>query len=112
MAIYPTSSLDQIQWIVEDSGARFAIGETREHGVKFAHLTDSPVEQILLFNEDAVGYLERAGQIIGDEVLDERIASIRHDDVASLVYTSGTTGRSKGCIITRSARSRGRARRW
>lgn len=68
--------------------------------MKFAHLTDSPVEQILLFNEDAVGYLERAGEIICDEVLDERIASIRHDDIASLVYTSGTTGRSKGCIIT------------
>ena len=80
--------------------------------MKFAHLTDSPVEQILLFNEDAIGYLERAGEIIGDEVLDERIASIRHDDIASLVYTSGTTGRSKGCSSTRSARSRGPARRW
>lgn len=100
VAIYPTSSLDQIQWIVEDSGATLAIGETKDHGVKFEHLADTELEQILLFNEDAIGYLETAGETVSDEILEERIQSISHDDIASLVYTSGTTGRSKGCIVT------------
>ena len=100
VAIYPTSSLDQIQWIVEDSGATLAIGETKDHGVKFEHLADTELEQILLFNEDAIGYLETAGETVSDETLEERIQSISHDDIASLVYTSGTTGRSKGCIVT------------
>lgn len=101
-AIYPTSSLDQVQWIVEDSGAIIAIGETQEHGSLLRHVTDSALEHVLLFDDtvNAVDALKKAGQSVSDAELDERIASIAHDDIASLVYTSGTTGKAKGCMIT------------
>ena len=101
-AIYPTSSLDQVQWIVEDSGAVIAIGERPEHGSMFSSVIDSDLREIMLFDDEpgAIATLKEAGQSVTDAELDERIAGIHHDDIASLVYTSGTTGRAKGCMIT------------
>ena len=99
-AIYPTSSLDQVQWIVEDSGAVIAIGETRDHGSMFNHVINAQLREILLFDDGAIDTLKAAGRSVTDAELDERINNIAHDDIASLVYTSGTTGRAKGCIIT------------
>nr|VDG63113.1 fatty-acid CoA ligase [Streptococcus thermophilus] len=99
-AIYPTSSLEQVQWIVEDSGAVIALGETHDHGVLFEHVTNSQLREVLLFDDGGMDTLKEAGRSVSDEELDERIAGITHDDIASLVYTSGTTGRAKGCIIT------------
>lgn len=100
--IYPTSSLDQVQWIVEDSGAVIAIGERPEHGSMFSSVIDSDLREIMLFDDEpgAIATLKEAGQSVTDAELDERIAGIHHDDIASLVYTSGTTGRAKGCMIT------------
>jgi len=99
-AIYPSSSLEQVQWIVEDSGAVIALGETHDHGVLFEHVTNSHLREILLFDDGGMDKLKEAGRSVSDEELDERIAGISHDDIASLVYTSGTTGRAKGCMIT------------
>lgn len=99
-AIYPTSSLEQVQWIVEDSGAVIAIGETYDHGVLFEHVTNSQLREVLLIDDGAMDTIKEAGRGVSDEELDARIAGIHHDDIASLVYTSGTTGRAKGCIIT------------
>ena len=99
-AIYPSSSLEQVQWIVEDSGAVIALGETHDHGVLFEHVTNSQLREILLFDDSGMDKLKEAGRSVSDEELDERIAGISHDDIASLVYTSGTTGRAKGCMIT------------
>lgn len=99
-AIYPTSSLEQVQWIVEDSGAVIAIGETYDHGVLFEHVTNSQLREVLLIDDGAMDTIKEAGRGVSDEELDARIAGIHHEDIASLVYTSGTTGRAKGCIIT------------
>jgi long-chain acyl-CoA synthetase len=44
--------------------------------------------------------LRDRGRGVSDESLDERIAAIAEDDVATIVYTSGTTGPPKGCMLT------------
>lgn len=110
--IYPSSSLSQIQWIVEDSGAVLAITESREHSELVAHLRlqedgkpalkDSPsqLRRILEINSSAIDTLMFEGRELSDDVVDARIAATKTDDLASLVYTSGTTGRPKGCILT------------
>lgn len=110
--IYPSSSLSQIQWIVEDSGAVLAITESREHSELVAHLklqedgkpalknSPSQLRRILEINSSAIDTLMFEGREISDDVVDARIAATKTDDLASLVYTSGTTGRPKGCMLT------------
>ena len=110
--IYPSSSLSQIQWIVEDSGAVLAITESREHSELVAHLklqddgkpalknSPSQLRRILEINSSAIDTLMFEGRELSDDVVDARIAATKTDDLASLVYTSGTTGRPKGCMLT------------
>nr|WP_205701264.1 long-chain fatty acid--CoA ligase [Corynebacterium striatum] len=110
--IYPSSSLSQIQWIVEDSGAVLAITESREHSELVAHLklqddgkpalknSPSQLRRILEINSSAIDTLMFEGRELSNDVVDARIAATKTDDLASLVYTSGTTGRPKGCMLT------------
>ncbi|MEJ4112165.1 AMP-dependent synthetase/ligase [Corynebacterium kroppenstedtii] len=110
--IYGSSSANQIQWIIEDSGAVFAVTETREHTqlMRFLVLGDdgkprlkgssTKLRRILEFNSSALDTLAFEGRSVSDDVVWERIHSTKSSDLASLVYTSGTTGRPKGCRLT------------
>ncbi|CAM2809649.1 long-chain fatty acid--CoA ligase [Prescottella defluvii] len=97
--IYDSSSPDQIRWIVEDSGAVLAIVETAGHAAGFDGVLSGP-GRVLQIDDLAVEKLVAEGVRIDDAVIGDRLAGIRADDLASLVYTSGTTGRPKGCILT------------
>jgi long-chain acyl-CoA synthetase len=44
--------------------------------------------------------LRTGGANVDQSAVDERLAGIKHSDLATLVYTSGTTGRPKGCMVT------------
>ncbi|WP_137725672.1 AMP-dependent synthetase/ligase [Prescottella subtropica] len=95
--IYDSSSPDQIDWIVRDSGAVLAIVETDAHAAGF---DDTGIGRVLRIEAGAVDTLIAEGAGVDDAVIADRLAGIRADDLASLVYTSGTTGRPKGCILT------------
>ncbi|MGN0095643.1 MAG: AMP-dependent synthetase/ligase [Corynebacterium sp.] len=108
--IYPSSSTSQCEWIVEDSGAKLGIAEKSGHATRLRTFVKDgePVEgtahlnRVLSFNEDAVGTLVAEGKDVSDGVVEERIANTKSSDLASLVYTSGTTGRPKGCRLLHS----------
>ncbi|WP_200841676.1 long-chain fatty acid--CoA ligase [Actinomadura sp. K4S16] len=100
--IYETSSAEQIEWIVGDSGAKAVFAETDAHLAAVAEVRDRLPELAHVWGIDAGGVAEvtRLGADVGDDVVDERRRSRTAADIATLVYTSGTTGRPKGCEIT------------
>ncbi|MEV3860742.1 AMP-binding protein [Streptomyces sp. NPDC050095] len=102
--IYATSSPDQIEWIVRDSGAGMLIVETPENAVAaeagLAALTEADRPRIWQLDEGALLELATQGREISDEEVAKRRAALTPDTIATVCYTSGTTGRPKGCVIT------------
>nr|WP_081769705.1 AMP-dependent synthetase/ligase [Nocardia nova] len=90
--VYPTSSHTQLEHIVRDSGSAHFVAETDADAQR---LTAAGAGEVWSF--DRIGEWSR-GRVRAD--LDERIDRVRADDLAMIVYTSGTTGLSKGCMIT------------
>ncbi len=104
--IYETSSAEQIEWILADSGARAVVVETPEHTGRLKEIRDRLADvhhvwSIETSNQSgAVAVLTTLGSEISDEALETRRTANGPDALATLIYTSGTTGRPKGCMLT------------
>ncbi|MFE6921409.1 AMP-dependent synthetase/ligase [Nocardia sp. NPDC057663] len=92
--VYPTSSPAQIEHILRDSGSRFFAAETADDA---ARLVAAGAAEGTVWSFDDLGAWST-----GEEhpALDERIAAVGAGDLAMIVYTSGTTGLAKGCMIS------------
>jgi long-chain acyl-CoA synthetase len=99
---YETSSAEQLQWILSDSEAVAIVLETPEMAKMYAAIAaDTPACRTSLgIDEGGLDELTRRGENVDDAALDDRIARLTTDRLATIVYTSGTTGRPKGCSIT------------
>ncbi|MBO0814753.1 MAG: long-chain fatty acid--CoA ligase [Actinobacteria bacterium] len=123
--IYETSSAEQVEWILADSGARALIVETPAHLQTAAEvLTAAPhVTRVWQIespaapagqDEDSTGLavpghpvpvepltaLAAAGAGVSDDEVHQRRQSRHAADLATIIYTSGTTGRPKGCALS------------
>lgn len=117
VSIYATSSPEQVAYIVNDAGCAvlFAGNATQYHFAREAMEHCPCLKQIVVIKpieldeddsssmlwDDFMKLGENASPEISAEV-DRRIASATPDDIATLVYTSGTTGEPKGAILTHS----------
>ncbi|OLT43153.1 long-chain fatty acid--CoA ligase [Saccharomonospora sp. CUA-673] len=102
--IYETSSAEQIQWILSDSGAKGIVVETTEHSATLGEVTERLPELAHSWqiegDKGAVAELTSTGSEVSDDDLQARRRAVKADDVATICYTSGTTGRPKGVTLT------------
>ncbi|MBE2999081.1 long-chain fatty acid--CoA ligase [Nocardiopsis sp. HNM0947] len=100
--IYETSSPEQIEWILSNSGAKAVFVENDEHAKRIESVRSKAPElqQIWRIDDAEFDELRESGSEVSDETLEERRSAVTADDLATLIYTSGTTGRPKGCQLT------------
>ena len=118
--IYETSSAEQVEWILTDSGAHALIVETPAHlQIAAKPLAVAPeVERVWVIEDGATGEgadpavpglqvpaeplsaLATAGADVTGEQVGQRRTSRNTADLATIIYTSGTTGRPKGCKLS------------
>ena len=116
--IYPTSSGEEVRYILENSGARFIIAGDQEHLDKALELRSAgfPIEKIIVFDPKGAG--EQRGSLVLSykdvEVLgasldahdparfETMLHAVGPDDVYDIMYTSGTSGMPKGAMCVQS----------
>lgn len=96
--IYPTASEEQVTHILADSGAAWGFAETEEQQ---RNLTRIGAQALRVWNFAQLDDWRddpRAG--VDETAFDQRRVEVRADHLATIVYTSGTTGMPKGCMLT------------
>ena len=116
VGLYTTNSWEQCQFILEHSGSRYLFVQNAEQLDKWLTFRDqsSGIERVFVWDLEGLrefqdpsicSFTELAGRgresaSLNKPLLTERIASLRSQDLAVLVYTSGTTGVPKGAMLS------------
>lgn len=100
--VYPTSSAEQVYWMLYDAEVSACMVEHEDHAMTIGSVIDRlpRLKRLWQLDADAVDELFAAGAGIDDEVVHRHRRAVTPDSVATVIYTSGTTGRPKGCVIT------------
>jgi len=103
--VYETSSAEQAEWILGNSGARACFVETAAFEQVIDGFRDRipALEHIWRIEPGSAASLEsltEAGAAVQDQVVSARAGEAKASDLATVIYTSGTTGRPKGCELT------------
>ncbi|PYC87827.1 long-chain fatty acid--CoA ligase [Streptomyces tateyamensis] len=100
--VYESSSAEQVQWILGDSGAVAVVTETDGHAAVVESVRERLPElaHSWQIERGALAELARLGSGVSDATVTERRSVPTEDSIATIVYTSGTTGRPKGCQLT------------
>jgi long-chain acyl-CoA synthetase len=100
--IYETSSAEQVDWILNDSGSVALIVETPTHKELVTTVLPHHTKQVWVMTDDVLAILRNAGGNISDDEIKRRRSALLPSTLATLIYTSGTTGRPKGVQLTHS----------
>jgi long-chain acyl-CoA synthetase len=98
--IYDTSSAEQIDWILNDSGAVAVIVETPALRDLTKTVLPAHTKKMWTITENVLATLAYDGASVSDEEIEKRRNALLPETLATLIYTSGTTGKPKGVQIT------------
>ena len=113
--IYTTQSVEQVRFILENSGAKLLVISGRKIWKHIENAVNSVerLEKLIFFEADGrpdgnsraitLSEVEEHGdryRAIDSEVFENSLAAIESDDLATIIYTSGTTGEPKGVMLT------------
>lgn len=100
--VYPTSSAEQVLWILYDADVSACVVEHEDHAMTVGSVIDRlpGLKRLWQLDAGAVAELTGAGAGIEDEVVHRHCRAVTPDSTATVVYTPGTTGRPKGCLIS------------
>ena len=113
--IYPTSSPEEIVYVVEHSESRILFVENEEQIEKVLQIIDElNVDLVVIWDVQGLWgfshprvifydeFMAKGREYMGDNpsAVEERLAAVKPDDTAMIIYTSGTTGRPKGAMIS------------
>ncbi len=111
--IYTTQAVEQIRYILEDSGAKmlFVSGKKLFKHAEEAIRSVESIKKLIFFDDDAkpendnravtLAEVEKHGEKNENgESFDEMLDELKTDDLATIIYTSGTTGEPKGVMLS------------
>ncbi|WP_328928659.1 AMP-dependent synthetase/ligase [Streptomyces sp. NBC_00190] len=100
--VYPTSSAEQVHWILADSACTACVVENEDQAMTVGSVIDRLPLLRLLWQLDAgaVDGIVADGRGVAEDVVHRHRGAVTPDAVATVIYTSGTTGRPKGCVLT------------
>ncbi|HET6815597.1 MAG TPA: AMP-dependent synthetase/ligase [Mycobacteriales bacterium] len=100
--IYETSSAEQIEWILSDSGAVAIFYETDAHKTSYDEISSKVggVKNAWRIDESTLDGIIAAGKSVAEDDIEQRRRTLSLESLATIIYTSGTTGRPKGCELT------------
>lgn len=95
--IYETNSPSQVSWIIKDAGIKAVFCANRGHQALIQNVSEADT---YVFEDDCLETLISGARIGEHQEVEDIMRSIRPDDAATIVYTSGTTGPPRGAVIT------------
>ncbi|MFE4753036.1 AMP-dependent synthetase/ligase [Streptomyces mirabilis] len=100
--IYPTSSHEQVAWILQDAGCVAVVVEDEQGIMTVGSACASlpSLRHVWQLDTGALAQLVERGRAIPTTTVDSLRRIVLPDSTAVIAYTSGTTGHPKGCALT------------
>ncbi|MFE3324458.1 AMP-dependent synthetase/ligase [Streptomyces sp. NPDC059176] len=100
--VYPTSSAEQVFWMLHDAEVSACMVEHEDHAMTIGSVIDRlpNLRKLWQLDKGAVAELIADGAHIDEDVVHRHRRAVTPESVATVIYTSGTTGRPKGCVLT------------